>query len=367
MNIKKILKAKAYQNIPLTFEEGYELAEYAVEGCRTQNILTQVQSIAALTALHNMATYSKPKAYLQIAGIVAGIIDFDIKKSPSGFIKPRVPYVIDNCGMGGDHFVTANVSTLASLTAASMGVFVCKHGSPANADQGRHGSSDFVTLCGIPTMLSKSEIEDVIGQKRFGYIEALDENYKKIHQQTHTFAKLPHMNDLIGPLTHPVDPSLLKYKIVGTNHLVPTKEIIKAMNHLNEKGYTFFENVVAIRGSVGPRFMDGIDELSITKYGTMVSQLHNGKMRSYRIDASDFGIAPVSNKFLTPPAGTTKGDFSLQILRNEAPIQSLYMIAASTALILRTVGLMNLKNGFGAALEQLKSGRVYDYVQTLKM
>lgn len=366
MEIKKLLKEKAYQNIPLSFEEAYDLAAYTIEGC-LGNDLAQIQSVAALCALHNKATYRHKNAYLQIAGISAGIIDFDIKKSASKFVKPNVPYVVDNCGMGGDHFVTANVSTLAGLTASSLGVYMCKHGSPANADQGRHGSSDFIKICGIPSILPKSVIEKMIESHRFGYVEALDTEFKLIHQQTHNFAKLPHMNDLIGPLTHPVDPQLLKYKIIGINHLVPLNAVIKALQLLNEKGYTFFKNAIALRGSVGMTIRDGIDELSITKWGTAISELSEDGIKSYRIDSSDFGIKPVNKSFLAPPKDMNKADFSLSILNNEAQPESIYMIAASSALILKMVGeVKSLKEGFQVSYEQIRSGRVASYLTELR-
>lgn len=366
MEIKKLLKEKAYQNIPLSFEEAYDLAAYTIEGCNG-NDLAQIQSVAVLCALHNKATYLHKDAYLQIAGISAGIIDFDIKKSINGFAKPNVPYVVDNCGMGGDHFVTANVSTLAGLTAASLGVYVCKHGSPANADKGRQGSSDFINFCGIPNILPKKDIEKMIESHRFGYIEALDTNFKVIHQQTHSFAQLPHMNDLIGPLTHPVDPHLLKYKIIGINHLVPVEVVVKALKVLNEKGYTFFEKAMAIRGSVGNTNQDGIDELSITKWGTIVSELSEKGIKNYVINSSNFGIRPVDKSFLTPPDGMSKADFSLSILNNESPKESVYMIAASSALILQMVGeVKTLKEGFNVSYEQIRSGKVVSYLSDLK-
>lgn len=363
IEIKKLLKEKAYLNIPLSFEEAYDLAAYTIEGCKG-NELAQIQSVSVLCALHNKATYSHKNAYLQIAGIAAGIIDHDIKKSVSGFVKPKVPYVFDNCGMGGDHFVTANVSTLSAFTASSLGVYMCKHGSPANA--GRAGSSDFIKICGIPNIMPKEDIETMIETQKFGYIEALDTNFKIVHHQTHSFAHLPHMNDLIGPLTNPIDPILMKYKIIGINHLIPLNTITKALQFLNERGFTYFKNVMAVRGKVGTTVKDGIDELSITKWGTSVSELSEDGIKTYIIKPADFGISPVDKSFLTPN-GMSKEDFSLSILGNKAPIESIYVIAANSALILRMIGkAKTLKEGFQMSYDQLCSGKVAIYLDKLK-
>ena len=117
MDIKHLLKDHAYQNIPLTYDEAYSLGLYVLQGCGGDK-LAQIQSIAVLCALHTKATYSwtldasmetshcghrLPKtASEQIAGVCAAVFDQDIAQSEFGFLKPDVPYAMDNCGMGGD-------------------------------------------------------------------------------------------------------------------------------------------------------------------------------------------------------------------------------------------------------------------------
>jgi hypothetical protein len=54
--IKHVLKEHAYRNIPLSFDEGYNLGLLAIEGCQG-NGLAMIQSVAALSALHTKATY----------------------------------------------------------------------------------------------------------------------------------------------------------------------------------------------------------------------------------------------------------------------------------------------------------------------
>jgi len=135
MDIGHVLKDHAYQNIPLTFEEAYALGMYALQGCGGDE-LAQHQSISALCALHNRATYGwqwssalerhhrhqlPRNAAEQIAGVCAAVFEHDIAESPSGFLTPHVAYAMDNCGMGGDLTVTANVSTISGFPCVSMG------------------------------------------------------------------------------------------------------------------------------------------------------------------------------------------------------------------------------------------------------
>lgn len=347
MDIKHILKDHAYQNIPLTFEEGYELGIYTLAGCRG-NALAQIQSMAVLCALHTKATYdwqwtrkkevfhghSLPQnAAEQIAGICAAVFEHDIAKSNYGFLEPEVPYAMDNCGMGGDLVVTANVSTIAAFIAAAFGIAMCKHGSPANADQGRHGSSDFISLLDIDTSPAKEAVEECVEQLGFGYTDALDVRYKRIHLQTHKFAKLPHMNDIIGPITNPLNPNLLTHRVLGVNHLLHPRLVAQAYCLLNERGTTHIKHALIVRGFVNRVEKMGVDELSICPAGSLLVELRDGEMLERWLYAKDFGLKPVRPDKISPPKGMSKGDFSLKILKKEISGAPVEMILANAALL----------------------------------
>lgn len=369
IDVKHLVKNHAAQSIPLNFEEAYELGIYMIEGCRG-NGLAQIQTIAILSALHNKHTYawgrdesgekahgnSLPKnSAEQIAGICAAIFQEDIGKSQFGFLRPNVPYVMDTSGMGGDLVVTANVSTLASFVAAAAGIPICKHGSPANADAGRHGSSDFVELCGINQFSSKEEVERSIETLLFGFTEALDTRYKLIHLQTHEVAKLPHMNDIIGPVTNPVDPSIMTRRVLGVNHLISPTIVAQAYKILNEKGITNLQHGLFVRGFCDDNEEGGMDELSICQGGTQIAELKNGTIKDYWLHAQDFGLEPVAKELISPPS-MSKGIFSLAILTS-APAK---MIAANAALLLWLAEKSDdLKICYKQAEEILLSGQAH--------
>ncbi len=116
---------------------------------------------------------------------------------------------------------------------------MCKHGSPANADQGKYGSSDFISLiCGIDNFADKKMIESCVKELGFGYTEACDTRYKGIHMQTHEVAQLPHMNDIIGPITNPLNPQKLTKRVLGVNHLILPGVVAEAYQILNHEGVT---------------------------------------------------------------------------------------------------------------------------------
>ena len=352
MEIKHFLKDHAYQNVPLTFDEAYSLGLYTLKGC-AGNQLAQIQSIAVLSALHTRATYTwkwdrigelqhghrlPESAAEQIAGVCAAVFERDIAASEFGFLEPNVPYALDNCGMGGDLIVTANVSTLAAIIASSAGIPMCKHGSPANADSGHHGSSDFMSMLGINTYAAKSDVEKCIETEGFGYTEALDIRYKRIHLQTHKVALLPHMNDIIGPVTNPLSAKLMTRRVLGVNHLISPRVIAETYLILNERGVTNLQHGFFVRGFADDRRYKGMDEVSICEGGTQVAELRKSVIHEYMLYASDFGLKAVSPASISPPPGLSKGDFSLGILKGEVSGPPLEMVLANAALLFYLAG-----------------------------
>jgi anthranilate phosphoribosyltransferase len=373
-NVKHILKSHAYQNVPLNYEEAYELGLYALKGCDGDE-LAQKQSIACLCALHTKATYAWQKSKrmekihghrlpknsaAQIAGICASIFEHDIAVSKNGYLGLAKGDVIGCCGMGGDLISTPNVSTVASFIAAAGGIFIGKHGSPGNTN--RIGSSEFVSeYCGINIMASKKEAEKCLKENHFCYIEALDTRYKRIHLQTHEFVKLPHMNDIIGPITNPINPKIVTASVIGINHLIPPKIVAEAYKILNEKKITNLKHGLFVRGFVDKnRHNDeGMDEVSICPGGTLVAELKNGKIKEYNLFAEDFGLKPVSVKNITPKGG--KGEFSLRILKGEISGPALEMVLANAALLFYLAGRSkDLKECYKMAKEIHQSGKVYE-------
>ena len=347
-DIKHILKNHAYQNIPLGYQEAYDLVELALQGCDGDAVAMN-QSIGGLCALHTKATYAwqwdvdtaqehehelPRNAAEQIAGVCAAVLELDVKRSQFGFLHPDLQYVLDSCGMGGDLIRTPNVSTISCFIAAAAGIPICKHGSPANADQGRHGSSDFIELCGINLYPeTKEALEACIAEVGFGYAEALDVRFKRIHTQTHLAAKLPHMNDIIGPITHPMDPHLMTKKIVGVNHLVAPRLILEAYQHLNAHGITFMEHVLAIRGFAVQGRVSGMDEISVCPGGSVLAELKEGEISERWVHAKDFGLNVADVSFTSPPPGVSKGDFSMAILEGKISGPPLDMVLANAALL----------------------------------
>ncbi len=391
IDAKHLAKTHVAQNIPLNYDEAYELGCLAVDSCNIvidqqvsgQSLTNVTQTIALLSALHNQATYAwqysqnaqklhdhrLPKtAAEQIAGICVAVFNHDIANSDFGFLNPKVEYVMDNCGMGGDLIVTANISTIAGFIAAAADIPMCKHGSPANADQGHYGSSDFISLiCGINVNVSKGVMEECIAENKFGYTEALDTRYKHIHTQTHKIALIPHMNDIIGPITNPIHPHKIKRRVLGINHLMSPQTVAEAYQILNGKDVTRLEHGLFVRGFISKDSYEGIDEVSICEGGTKVAELKNGQIREFYLYAEDFGLKPIPSEAVSPPKGVNKGEYSLQILRGEIDGPRLQIVLANASLLFYLAGhSTDLKECYRMAEKIFQSGQAYKKMLAVK-
>lgn len=376
IDAKHFIKEHAARNIPLSFDEAYALGEYMMHACRNpDDRLATIQSVSLLSALHNQATYAWRKngrevghdlpenAAAQIAGICAAVFQKDIAKSESGFLEPKVPFAMDNCGMGGDLILTANISTVAAFIAAADSIPMCKHGSTGNATP--CGSSNFIDLCGINRFASKKAVEKCVEELSFGYTDAEDEHYKHIHTQTHRIAQLPHMNDIIGPITNPLSPKLMSRRVLGVNHLIPLDVVAEVYQILNQKGITHLWEGFIVRGFGGENRSSesGMDELSVCPGGTELQVIKHGSMLGWggaSLFAKDFGIEPIPVESVSPPIDMSKGEFSMSILKAEAPVPCLQMAIANATLLFRLAQKSTwMKECYLMAQDVLMSGRAY--------
>lgn len=197
---------------------------------------------------------------------------------------------------------------------------------------------------------------------KFGYTDALAEVYKIIHVQTHRIAKLPHMNDIIGPITNPLDPRLLTHRVLGVNHLIPPHAVARAYCILNCRGVTNMKHALIVRG-LGDKVdgNEGMDEVSICEGGTLVAELKDREVREYHLRAEDFGLEPVPVASISPPEGMSKGEFSLEILKGEIKGPPLQMVLANAALLFYLGGhSQDLKVCYAFAHEIYAKGEAYE-------
>lgn len=196
-----------------------------------------------------------------------------VMREKAGCIHPKTAYCIDTCGTGGDGAGTFNVSTAAAIVAAAGGAVVAKHGNRAMSS--RSGSADVLEELGIDIMLNPEEVAECMDTVGIGFLFAQSfHKSMKYAAGARRELGIKTVFNILGPLTNPAG---AKGQVLGVYSEELTGTMAEVLQRLGS------ERALVVHG------MDGLDEITVTT-ATKVSELKDGKISSYYLDASDFGI-----------------------------------------------------------------------------
>lgn len=182
---------------------------------------------------------------------------------------PMVPSAaLDTCGTGGDGAATANLSTLAALLLAHLGVPVVKHGNRAATSV--CGSADLLEALGYDLARGSEELVGDLARHRFAFLFApayhpLLGRLREIRRRL----GIPTIFNLLGPLLNPAAPPL---QLLG----VAREELVAPMaGALARRGMLRRAFVVHGKDAEGK----GLDEASI-EGPTTVLEVREGRVAS---------------------------------------------------------------------------------------
>ncbi|NLG18637.1 MAG: anthranilate phosphoribosyltransferase [Fibrobacter sp.] len=187
-------------------------------------------------------------------------------------------FLIDTCGTGGDGANTFNISTASALVAAGAGARVAKHGNRSVSS--KCGSADVLEALGVNISISVEKMKECLDTIGICFLFA-----PSLHKaMKHAIGPRKEVGirtifNVLGPLTNP---SLAPSQLMGVFSPGLTDTMAAVLNNMGSK------KAYIVNG------MDSLDEISISAE-TKVTELNNGKIRSYTIKPEDFGIkrAPV--------------------------------------------------------------------------
>jgi anthranilate phosphoribosyltransferase len=205
--------------------------------------MTQImsgESSEAEIAAFMIALRSKGETVSELAGLV----DVMLKNA---VLLETGNDAVDIVGTGGDLVGTVNVSSMASILAASVAVPVLKHGS--RSASGKTGSSEMLEVLGIKLDLSPKRVSEVFSETGITFFFA-----PVFHPAMRHVAPIrkqlgvPTTFNFLGPLANPAQP-------IATSLGVANPEIAPLMaQELAERG----RFGLVFRGN------DGLDELTTT-------------------------------------------------------------------------------------------------------
>lgn len=183
---------------------------------------------------------------------------------------------VDIVGTGGDLLGTVNISSMASVVAASTGVPVLKHGS--RSASGKTGSSEMLEVLGIRLDLAPAQVAEVFHAVGIAFFFAPVFHPAMRHvAPVRKELGIPTTFNFLGPLANPAQP-------VATALGVSNPEIAPLMaSELAGRGRT----------ALVFRSADGLDELSTTAENA-VWLVRAGEVSEHRLSAEALGLKPAT-------------------------------------------------------------------------
>jgi len=298
----------------------------------------------------------------QIASLITALrIKGETVHEVSGFARTmreksvRIPTrrraeVMDTCGTGGDRSNSFNISTTAAFVVAGAGVPVAKHGNRAMSS--KCGSADVLEALGVDITLGPAQVGKCIDKAGIGFLFAPACHPSMKH------AVVPRKEigirtvfNIIGPLTNPAG---ARRQLIGVfdEHLT---ELMAGV--LLELGS---ESAIVAHG------YDGIDELS-TLGPTRITELSDGKLETYDISPSEFGLPTADREQLAQGADPAESARIAEgvLTDDDGPKRDIVCLNAGAAL--KVAGkTSSLKDGIALARETIENGKALGALNGLR-
>ncbi len=285
----------------LTFEQARDLQDTIFEGQ-----VTEVQ-IAAFLAMMRM----KRATPGEIAGLAQSLRDHAVP------VRVNFEHMIDTCGTGGAVVKTFNISTASALVAAGAGAYVAKHGNRGITS--RCGSADVLDELGVNVDPGPDVVAKCIREAHVGFMFA-----PKFHPAMRFVQPIRKSLDfrtafnILGPLANPAG---VRAQVMGVADAELIDRIAESLRMLGAK------RAMVVHGQ-------GMDEISLLGK-TKIVELRDGKITSFELDPTDYGIANASIDALGSGDAIANAVIIREILagRERGPRRDIVVINAAAAIV----------------------------------
>lgn len=218
-----------------------------------------------LTALL-IALKLKGETSEEIAGAAQAMRDNAV-----AFDRPSYDFS-DLVGTGGDGHNTINISSAASVVAASCGIKVAKHGNRSVSS--KSGSSDLFAGFGLKLDMSPTVARQCLDDAGLCFLAAPTYHTGVKHAMPVRLAlKTRTLFNILGPLANPANPTHGIYGVYDPSLLSIYAQTLLNLGH---------QNALVVHGS-------GLDEVALHG-SSQVIYVHNGELKEFTVSPSDFGI-----------------------------------------------------------------------------
>ena len=327
----KSLKNKLFSQQDLTSDESMYLFELIMNGK-----ISEIDITAILTSLK-----IKGETKDEILGATK------IMRSKSMKISSSVN-TVDTCGTGGDMSDTLNISTAASLVAASCGIKIAKHGNKSVSS--KSGSADMLESIGYKFSDDPKIIEDQLNRNNFCFMYAQYHHsaMKYVINVRKTLGTRTIFN-LLGPLTNPANATNQLLGVYDKKWLNTHCEVLKELGS---------KNVLVVHG------LDGLDEISLSA-NTHICELKDNKIQNYIFDPREIGYDYISLDEIKGGNPKYNADSFNKMINGDFPqFQSIVEINAGAALYVAGKA-SNIKEGSIIAAKSIVEGKSKDFISKI--
>ena len=183
-------------------------------------------------------------------------------------------HLVDTCGTGGDGLGLFNISTACAFVVASAGGQVAKHGNRSISS--KSGSADVLEAAGVNLDMTPESIAKCVEKIGVGFMFAPAHHSAMKHAiGARKALAVRTIFNVLGPLTNPARAPAQVMGVYDKNLVEPIANVLKSLGS---------KHVMVVHSK------DGLDEISIAD-DTYVAELKEGKVSTYTINPSDFGLA----------------------------------------------------------------------------
>jgi len=268
---------------------------------------------------------------------------------PSGVDVNGDGILVDTCGTGGDESGTFNVSTTTAFVVAGAGISVAKHGNRSVSSN--CGSADVLEAAGVALDISSDKIGQCIKEIGIGFLFA-----PALHgAMKYAIGPRKEMGirtifNILGPLTNPAGANV---QVLGVFSEELTEPLAMMLGKLGSK------RALVVHGE------GNLDELTITGK-TKISELQNGKVTTYHIAPSDFGLQKARIEDLQGGADAAESALQMRAVLSGEKGAKRDMVLLNSGAALMAAGLCeNLKAGIETAAQVIDSGKATEKLDQL--
>lgn len=247
---------------------------------------------------------------------------------------------IDIVGTGGDKSGSVNVSTMAALVVAGVGVPVCKHGNRSASS--KCGTADVLEALGARIEQTATQVSRTVTKVGFGFVfaPAFHPAFRHVGPIRRELG-VPTIFNVIGPMANPANVAHMLVGVADPQRLSTMSKVLATRT----------------RSSWVVHGHGGLDELSLAGPNRVVASRRGFPEEEMIVDAGAVGLAPAPNETLVGGDASHNARVVRGVVTGEVrgAIRDVVVLNAAAALVVAGAA-RDLENGVLLATASIDSG-----------